>query len=272
MLHAIVQGKSKIYRRYLGHRDGAEVHVSEEDEITSTILGPLCLLDPSDVASFWREVLKPTHQKDFLIDEKPITAKVSLWPSRWVSDSSRSRVEPDLLIELSWKGESEGDPDRKRMLLCELKWRANLSGDDQLKLQWTKFLCQKERDDAIHIFLGLELSAGISAFERDKVWGDAPEHRLVLLSWLGVRHSLKCIRNETTPLGRWADLSDRFLERLQVRQFRGFHSIEPVPSLPQVLTEQPIFWRPSTFNGLMSRIPPTTVPLSNLQPIFFERG
>ncbi|MGD9583419.1 MAG: hypothetical protein AB7V26_07085 [Lysobacterales bacterium] len=271
MLHAIAQGKSKLYRRYLGHRDGAETHVSEEDEITSTILGPLCLLDASDVAKFWRKVLQPTHQSAFLIDEDPFSAKVSLWPTRTVSGASRSRIEPDLLIELTWKGTREGETERKRILLCELKWRAPLSGENQLMRQWTKFLSPEERTDALHIFLGLDIAAGISALERKNVWGEAPQHRLVLMSWLEVRDSLKRIEGEATPLGRWAELSNRFLERLQVRQFRGIHAIEHEHLLHATTANNPIFWQPPVFKGLARFFPPSTKSLSGFQTIFFER-
>lgn len=57
MLHAINQGKGKIYKRYLGHRDGTEKRVYEEDEITALLLGPLALLPEKESAAFWHYLL-----------------------------------------------------------------------------------------------------------------------------------------------------------------------------------------------------------------------
>jgi hypothetical protein len=59
MLHATARrGKSTLYKRYLGHREKGELHVHGEDEITSTVIGPLDFLLPSEVHYFWNNVLK----------------------------------------------------------------------------------------------------------------------------------------------------------------------------------------------------------------------
>ena len=69
MLHATFKGKGKLYTRYLGHRDGEERKVHEEDEITSTVLGPLDFMAPADVHRFWQCVLVAAGHAEFLPNE-----------------------------------------------------------------------------------------------------------------------------------------------------------------------------------------------------------
>lgn len=127
MLHAFCQQKSRLYKRYLGHREEGEKRVSEEDEITSLLIGPLDYLPPQASGSFWRALIEREISESLTFPAGPIDrVRMKFWPRR--------SIEPDLLVELDWcTGE-------RRLLLVELKWNAPLSGDDQLHRQWNEFL------------------------------------------------------------------------------------------------------------------------------------
>jgi hypothetical protein len=247
MLHALKHRKTRFHLRYLGHREEGEPRVCEEDEITSTILGPLVLLDPREIGRFWRNVLQSTAHSAFLPTGDPIDAKLQFWESRscWRA-STVVRIEPDLFVELDWGG------GQKRWLLVELKWRAALSGDDQLKRQWCDFLSDVERADALHLFLAPEISEGLAAQERSDVWRSSEGSRLVLLSWLTVRGTFKRLKSEPAAVGRWASLADSFLERLQIRSFQGFRSLSLPDELKQTMRGRFIFWNPYAVKGLGS--------------------
>lgn len=59
MLHAFSHKKSRLYQRYLGHRDEtSERRVTEEDEITSLMMGPLAFLSPAAITAFWIAVVR----------------------------------------------------------------------------------------------------------------------------------------------------------------------------------------------------------------------
>jgi hypothetical protein len=50
MLQTIFHKKTKIYSRYLGHRDEGERRVSEEDELTGLLLGSLAFMPQKESA------------------------------------------------------------------------------------------------------------------------------------------------------------------------------------------------------------------------------
>jgi hypothetical protein len=245
MLHALKHRKTRFHLRYLGHREVGEPRVCEEDEITSTILGPLALLDPREIGRFWRDVLQSTPHSGFLPAGDPVDAQLQFWESRSCRRASIfGRIEPDLFVELDWGS------GQKRWLLVELKWRAALSGDDQLKRQWCDFLSDEEREDALHLFLAPEISTGLAAQEHSDVWGPSEGSRLVLLSWLTVRGTLKRLKSEPAAVGRWASLADNFLECLRIRSFQGFRSLSLSDELKRAARSRRIFWNRYAVKGL----------------------
>ncbi len=241
MLHATFhRGHSNLYKRYTGHRDPEDVHVHEEDEITSTVIGPLDLLPPIAVHRFWFELLLSVDE-EFLSPEPPVSADIKLWDSRPATDGS-TRIEPDCIVEFKL---ANGE---RRILLVEFKWRAPLSGKNQLRRQWLKYLTEDERGDALHIFIGIKVSAAADArYGADsKYWQMAAGNRLVLISWLQVRSVLGSLKKGSDKLALWARLSDRFLERVGIRRFSGFSYLQE--RLPKVAsTTTPLFW--SSFRG-----------------------
>lgn len=246
MLHAITHNKSRIYQRYLGHREHGEKRVSEEDEITALIMGPLAFLPASAIGAFWMALAKKGKPEAF--PEGPVTqAEMRFWPRN-------NRIEPDMLVELWWGAE-------RWSLLIEFKWRAPLSGDDQLHKQWKNCLSHDEQKQALHIFIAPETSAGIEAKDRDDIW----KGHLLLRSWFDVLNTLQQLKNSELLLHRWSEEVIRCLEKLGIRPFCGFKDLGALEIAPQ-RTE--IFWR--GFDGF-AHLETPEIPSANVsQQTFFN--
>jgi hypothetical protein len=267
MLHAIDKGKTKFYHRYLGRRDDDERKVHEEDEITSTVLGPLDFLPAMDVYRFWREVLHSTGHAAFLPSAPPSDVDVALWP-RGKAKNDGNSIEPDGVVTIKT---ADG---QTRILLLELKWRAGLGGKNknQLHRQWKQLLNEAERAQALHLFIAPEITAGAQAPNNEEAGGDvwqSPEgSRLVLLPWLRIRAILSEFAKENSALGRWANLSDLFLERVGIRRFAGFRKLTtPFPLLAVDLPY--LFWTPHQFSGLAVCGEPPVLLSPIPAPLFF---
>ena len=232
MLHAIEKSKTRIPTRYLGDRDGIELRVSEEDEITSTVLGPLDFLTAAENHRFWQRLLATANQADFLLPSQPSNVQFGFWERRIAYDASGT-IEPDAVLRMFWPDGSV------RILLIELKWRAPLSGEDQLHRQWLQYLTEEERQNAVHLFIAPNVSAGEWARSNNDVWGN---RKLILLSWLHIRSVLSEFSKEATAIGRWARVADQFLESVHIRKFRGFNTLfHEQAQLPESLPS-PLFW------------------------------
>lgn len=267
MLHAIYSCKSKAYRRYLGEREGIERRVSEEDEITSIILGPLDFLKSSDVYLFWKNVLKKSGCNQNILrtafpESFPEKSAVSLWPSRRLPNGE-GRIEPDAKIVFSW-------PDNQQLiLLLELKWRAALSGHSQLHRQWHEYLSPVERSQSLHIFIAPDISIGSTALISGlgDVWLTSQGSRLVLLPWLSIRSVLADFTSWDSAIGRWAIFVDSFLDKIGIRKFNGFeHLSEAYPLIHSI--KYPLFW--CRFSGLEAVASAITIPEKVSEPIFFK--
>lgn len=236
MLHATyAAGKSNRYKVYMGYRDTQNPHVHEEDEITSTILGPLDFLPAEAVHQFWQTVFMVAGYEALLPPEPPNRSSVMFWPTRRAREGGL-RVEPDGRVDLFW---DSGNITERRILLIEVKWRAPLSGDDQLHRQWCDYLTDEEKPEALHLFIGIETTAGkvAQASSRGDVWKD----RLILISWLQVRAALSELRDSDDQLGRWSKLADHFLEKVGIRRFLGFADL-PSERCAIEIPHLSIFW------------------------------
>ena len=263
MLDAIAKkGKSTLYRRYLGSRDGEERKVHEEDEITSTIFGPLDFMPTDDVFVFWQRILDSAGQSKFLPAGTPSQIAMDMWPKR-PNPGTNESIEPDVMVRMTW-------PDTFRILLIELKWRSPLSEEDQLHKQWRYFLTPNERSQALHLFIAPEISSGAKAPNNKDAGGDVWGDRLLLLPWMQIRAVLRKL-TFNNGLGSWAKLADRFLERVLIGSFGGFRDLATDISLPNVLPT-PLFWHPYTFTGWtkLGDLPTLPKPCSN-PPVFHTR-
>jgi len=266
MLHATDKGKSKLFERYLGKRDADsdKRKVHEEDEITSNVLGPLDFLAAAEAHRFWQRILATAGHAGFLLNEPPERIVFDLWPRRKASDTGQS-IEPDAFVRMHWP------ENRSRILLIELKWRAPLSRDDQLHRQWLNYLDDVEREQALHLFIAPEVSAGAQAPHNIQAGGNVWQNQqggscLVLLSWLHIRSVLSELTKDDSPLGRWARLSDQFLNKLQIRKFGGFRHLNVNVKIPEKLPEV-IFWHPFSWSRLGS-LPDFPHEIS--APVFFN--
>lgn len=262
MLHAIDRRKSNAYQQYFKNRPKDGRRVCSEDEITSTIFGPQEFLQTEDVFRFWVKILNVSKCSQILGTQIPDRVQFSFWPSR-IDQASGRRIEPDATISFFWKDGKEV------ILLIEFKWNSPLSGDDQLYRQWKGFLSETERQHAIHLFIAKEIGAGIGALNDNRfqnVWSTPDGNKLALVPWMQIRSTLKVFSAEDSALGRWARLTDNFLQRVGIKRFAGFDHLTKRPDLNSPVPS-PIFWRPYSFTHLVP--PQGHIPVNHDQPIFF---
>lgn len=236
MLRAIVHKKTRLHRRYLGHREEGEKQVREEDEITSHFFDGLALLDAPEVLKFWRQLLGTDQCASFLPDQEPSSLDWKFWPRRWPGGRC---IEPDMHLEFRWPG------GERRSFLVELKWRSGL-GERQLQDQWLKYLSDAERGTSVHVFIGRDVSSAVVARAEQDVWKPG---QLVLRPWIEIRSAMMTIEAPTGPLRRWMDLADQLLERLQISRFSGIPEVDQRGLSARSCGS--CFWRgPSFFAGL----------------------
>jgi len=218
MFQAFIRRKSRLYKRYLGYREPGERRVSEEDEITALIMGPLEYLPPEAQVLIWRTILE-WHQPDPPLpfpNTSVKDAQIRFWP--------RTTIEPDLLVELEWMCGT------RRIILVEFKWNAPLSGQYQLHRQWKEYLSKEQKKNAIHLFIGPETSPAINAISESNIW----KGRLVARSWSNIASSLRKIKlNPNRGLSVWSTQVISFLKLLNLNSFQGFDHLQP-PSNPAI--------------------------------------
>ena len=232
MLQAINQGKSSFYKRYVGHREKDE-RVSEEDELTSLILGPLELMPGHLSAIFWGTLLSE-FKNPYVPTGFPEKAEIHFWKSRKNIATGRS-IEPDIVVDLMWpSGESF-------LLLIEMKWRSPLSGEDQLHVQWTEYLSEEERSKALHLFIAPETSEALIARGASDVWSG----RLLAISWFDILSILqdKIRQNDLNyeHLMPWMNQVVALLDKLGIRPFRGFKDLK-LPEYSISKESKHLFW------------------------------
>lgn len=226
MLQAFNQKKSRLYQRYLGVREAPEERrITAEDEITSLVMGSLAYLSPPAIGRFWQSLVHLYEPTINFPEGPPSTAHMQFWPKH-------QRVEPDLRVQLSWGNEI-------RILLVEFKWRAPLSSPRQLQDQWQHYLKPEERQQAHHMFIGLDVSEAINACILDDVWSG----KLLTRNWFDVMTVLKS-NPDTCDAGfnLWSKEVMAFFELLQVPTFHGFSSLTAPPA---EVNGRPVFFNPS---------------------------
>jgi hypothetical protein len=226
MLQAFSRRKSRLYERYQGHREPGERKVSEEDEITALVMGPLEYLATEAQVLVWRTILE-WHQPDVPLPFPSTLVKdvqMHFWPRR--------TVEPDLLVELEWVCGT------RRIILVEFKWNAPLSGKDQLHRQWKEFLSSEERKDALHLFIAPDSSSAHNAISESDVWGE----RIIPRSWPNIVSSLLHLRlSHHRGVRVWSTQVISFLKLLQLDSFQGFAHLHKQPRIDRDIAH--IFFR-----------------------------
>jgi hypothetical protein len=224
VLHAYNHRKSRLYGRYKKVKeltdDEESRRIPAEDELTSTIIGPMDFLQPSDVYLFWERVIVANEitsvNKEGSPENPPNFVKHDFWPRR-------GDTEPDLVIQLQWPNGI------KRILLIEIKWRSGLSKENQLEQQWQKFLKKEEQAIATHIFISLRAhpQSELVSHRKNQCW---PNSKLVTLTWASWKKELEtCGRSDSfsTAFKNWAHFASDLLEKLDVTHFSGFLNMQP---------------------------------------------
>jgi len=226
MLQAFARRKSRLYQRYLGHREPGEHKVSEEDEITALVMGPLEYLPQDAQVLVWRTILE-WHQPHPPLPFPSTAVKdtqIHFWP--------RNTIEPDMVVELEWVCGT------RRVILVEFKWNAPLSGQDQLHRQWKEFLSDEQRKHSIHLFIAPETSSAINAISDSDIWGG----RLIRRSWPNIISSLLDLRfSPHRGVSVWSVQVIHFLKLLRLDGFQGFNHLQAPPRINQDSTT--IFFR-----------------------------
>lgn len=265
MLHAIEKNKSKLYERYWGLQDlSVRGNITAEDEITSTLFGPLEFMTPLDVWFIAEKILG----EDKLPTESPTKFELNFWRTL------ENGKEPD--AELIFYANNNPI----LAILFELKWGASegvdKEGKYQLDTQWEAFR-KLHRCDAYHLFIAKE--SAVKKVEeainkgRENIWGG----KLTCRSWDGVRGILdKVVKEDGYAVYRWACLVNNFLQLATATQpFGGFGmSAEEVPegfgAYPEIdfskLTHRPLFWDDHWFARL-DKLFSADIPL--YKPLFF---
>lgn len=265
MLHAIAGKKTSRHKVYLGKREEGEKQVREEDELTSTLLGPLDFLPTAEAFLFWRELIGWCEKygassiQGFFPEPEPDRVVHKFWAQR---TGSKGRIEPDLFVEFHWNATTERSAEQ-RFLLVELKWRAPLSGKEQLQKQWLGFLTDAERHDSLHLFIAPETSAATAVLaEFPHLWnGRGP----VRIPWVDVLEAVRGLGSPGSGILRWATNLQACLERLQISRFRGFNSADSFPGLPTT-EDTAVFWNPKYWRSLPS------LPAATQHQALFFRG
>jgi hypothetical protein len=234
MLHAIIQNKTQCHRRYLGHRDDDGHRLTAEDEITSTVFGPLNFMEVEPVFRFWRSVFSYSGVIDISPAMSPDSCELRLWPIKRIEASERSWIQPDAHLTFYWKNGARID------ILVEVKWQHSLSPDNvanQLRQQWTEYLDGEVRDYCWHVFIAPEISEGIavSCGSDGRLWRGG---KLILISWVQLRDVLSSLGEGKDGLSRWAKDTDGFLEKIGIRRFKGFAHCNLQQAMPEIVHHQ----------------------------------
>lgn len=199
MLHAYQRGKEVWFLR---QRLSQENRLPLEDIITSTIFGPLDLIEPQDA---WYALAIAFGLPD--ANWRPSFCEFSFWP--------RSGIEPDLYVQFR---DADG---LKKALLVEVKWNSGF-GTDQARLQWNAFAEGRKDTTLYHVLLArdaLEMADHIRAASPSGRW----KASLVQVTWQQMSERLRFSRRSPKdPVGKWCALTCAFLEIMGEKPFEGF--------------------------------------------------
>jgi len=233
MLHSTVRNCSYRHNSYLGH---SENRIEKENEIVSTIFGPLEFINPTEVYLFMRKVAFGRSP-----DLEPISAEFRFWTPRRINGYRGKGVEPDAHFVFTFNNNIE------HHFLLEFKWDSKLS-DGQLREQWDSYLTENEKPNTTHIFIGKSTKSAINAKKNNDIGNE--NSAFSIRSWLEIRSILNEIKNTESGIGKWAYFSDMFLEKIGIINFGGFSQFNHLPSIPTTKNKT-IFWQPFRFGDYL---------------------
>ncbi|MBU2772506.1 hypothetical protein HMI48_00830 [Acidithiobacillus ferrooxidans] len=211
MLHAIHHHKSRLpAQRYVASANARGPRRTQEDEITSTVFGPLDFMQAATqgkiiAALFGREPLPETN-----------SISIEFWPCY-------GNVEPDVVFFEHLKN---GD---KNAYIIEVKWNAPL-GADQVGRQIADAQSIEGIRDTSHIVLSRHVLE-VDTPSKNVTWMDFKDRIIALKQTFSKDHALD----------KWANLTVSFLEECNIQHFRGFGMV-PVSDMSEQHGESVIFW------------------------------
>lgn len=210
MLHAIENKKSRLpFTRYVSASERQGERRTQEDEITSTIFGPLDFFSEETVRSLIGKLF------GFSLSSG---SKLSLafWPRY-------NHVEPDLVFT---EQHSDGSRDA---YVVEIKWNAPL-GEEQVERQVQAIEAEDHLRLAGHLVLS-RYAIDVAKPSRNLTWMDFKDHCLELSEENGIDPVAK----------KWAKMVCVFLEACEVRHFKGFDTIKSV-AMDEHRDRDYLFW------------------------------
>lgn len=211
MLHAICSNKSQLpAHRYVASANAQDARRTQEDEITSTVFGPLDFMPGADLV----KVIGVLFEGN--LSPRSTNISIKFWPSY-------NKVEPDVVF-LEYL-----DNGAKNAYVVEVKWNAPL-GEEQVERQI----------DAVMMIEGIHSISHI-VLSRHALDVDAPSRNLTWMDFKDRIIDFKKSASTDRAITKWVDLVDCFLDRCNIRHFRGFSDIM-VPDMAGRSIESVIFW------------------------------
>ncbi len=211
MLHAIYRKKSQLpTHRYVTSAKAQDTRRTQEDEITSTIFGPLDFMPTEDLGKII-EVLFDSESTPNCND-----ISIQFWPRY-------NQVEPDIVFL------EDLDNGKRNAYIVEVKWNAPL-GSKQVEQQLDAVKTIEGIHSTSHIVLS-RYAIDVGTQSRNLTWMDFKDRIIDLRKSASAGRSLR----------KWIDLVDCFLEKCNVRHFRGF-SAGKVSDMAGQGMESVIFW------------------------------
>jgi len=233
-----------------------------EDEITSTIFGPLRYFSATEVWDLFENLIRPNlEKKDFWPSSKEnLNMKFNFWPKIWKYEDKEK--EPDIIIRF------QNGNDLLLNLVVEVKWgkgsrqssiQNSTDVPSQLAEQWRR-ISVKERKHTLHIYLVWDKEKMTQEFDTmfdpkkglnfrefkfsKKDWHD----RLLCITWGEVTYTIQSMKNipYKSLFQGWLEEVTEFLDKFGFSKFSGFKDIATfdVPLMHQKI----LFWR--HFDGL----------------------
>ncbi|WP_308388527.1 hypothetical protein [Acidithiobacillus sp. AMEEHan] len=224
MLHAIENKKSRLpFERYVSAAERTGERRTQEDEITSTIFGPLDFFSEETVRSIIGEIF------GFFFKSSDSKLSLSFWPRY-------NNVEPDLVFT---EEHSDGSGDA---YVIEIKWNAPL-GDEQVERQIQAIEAEDHLRLAGHIVLS-RYAIDVAKPSRNLTWMDFKDRCLELSE-----------KNAIDPIAKkWAKLVGAFLEACDVCHFNGFDTIMSF-AMDGIRDREYLFWLGRQFDWNTIELP-----------------
>lgn len=262
LLHATYHNKSSLTQdRYhsIKREKSEEMRMTVEDEIISTVIGPMDFMSASEVLGIWKAILAWNESVIEFPEGEPAGVKVFLWPNE-NNNGDRTNSQPDAKITFEW---SDG---QSLILILEAKWDAPL-GENQLENQWNDFNC---KPNTHHVFVGKTLTTEnvkreIEKYNRSK---SAP-NQLISLTWMKIRQSLnEFSKMEGNSASRYAKYVECFLGAAGISRFNGFNTIK-TPGFTSTELTFPLFHK--LFHGFFEIECASKDSLNSLDGFIFYR-